>query len=198
MDNRQKAKANLKRSLYFGGSISLAAGIAGVAVAVPTYLKIQDELQKNMTELSDLSKYVSQLTSKLGVSADSEFTQELSDGYTIAVINGKTQIYKSTGGKKSLIMNMNSDGTVGSAAEMTGLAAQKMLSLISEAKDIIGDEATAMDDILGPYVQEAEETSISIESKITGLSSDVIKARNALATNDADEKAQAISKLKAQ
>lgn len=197
MSNRIKAKVNLKKSLYFAGSISFVVGAGGLAVAIPTYLKVQKELEKHLSALTDLSKYISELTTKLGVSADEEFSQELSGGFEIAVVNGKTAIYKSVNGQKSLIMNMNADGTVGSAAEMKGLAAQKMLSVITEAKSIIGDEARAMDDILGPYVEDAEETSISIESKITGLSEEVIKARNALATNDPDEKTKAEAELRA-
>lgn len=198
MSNRIKAKANLKKSIYFSGGIAFVSAATGIAVAVPTYNKIQEALSKNLTKLSDLSRFMTQLTAKLGVDADTEFSQQLSDGYEVSYANGATQIFKTIDGAKTLVMNMNHDGTIGSAASMTGLAAQKMLSVITEAQSTLGDDVKAMDDILGPYVSAAEEKSMEIESAITGMTKDELKARNALATNDAAEKAAAVVQLKAQ
>lgn len=152
----------------------------GLVVAIPLYYKIQDELRKNFSKLADLSGFMTQLISKLGIS-DASFTKELANGYQVVFENGKTKIFKTINGERSLVMNTNADGTIGSAARYDGVAAKQIISVVTDAVAMIGSDAQAMSDILGPIAEEAEKTSVEIESAITGTPKEVLLLRNKIA-----------------
>lgn len=197
MDRAKLAKSNLKKSIYFGGSIGLVTLGGGLAVAIPTYYKIKKNLEKTMSSVSNLSSYMSQLVNKLGVSPDEDFVSELEGGYELVYQNGETKIFRRDGESKSLVMNMNADGSVGSAATMTGPAALGMIQLVQSAAATLSENAEAMESVLGPFAEAAEKTSVQIESAVTGTSPEQILARNALANPDADAAQKALDALKA-
>lgn len=180
MEKKVIAGRNLRKALYFGGSMASLSAVTGLAVAIPLYYKIQNELKQNFSKLADLSGFMNELIAKLGI-ADASFSKELSSGYQVVYKNGKTQIYKTAGGERSLVMNMNADGTIGSAAKYDGVAAQQIISVVTDAVTLMESDAKAMDDILGPIAKQAEQTSVEIESAITGVSQEQLIIRNRLA-----------------
>jgi len=181
---KQLAKSNLIKSLSIGGGITAVTTTVGLAVSIPVYKKIQDELKESASAVADLSKFMSELTNKLGIPEGQTFEKELAGGYTLVYSDGKTQIFAGSGDGKSLVMNMNADGTVGSAAQMQGPSAQKMLGVIAEAKDTLEGEGNAMSDIMADYSSQALATSLHTESAITGASIASLVTRNALSTDE--------------
>lgn len=180
---KQIAKGNLIKSLAISGGITSVITAAGLAISIPVYNRLKSNLNEVSSQVADLSKFMSSLTNKLGIPAGQTFEKELAGGYTLLYSNGKTMIYAGSGDQKSLVMNMNQDGTVGSAAKLEGPAAQQMLGIISEAKTTIGSEADAMEDIMQDFVDQTRESSLANESALTGASKDALIARNALSVD---------------
>ena len=196
MASREKlAKKNLKKSLVISGVIVTGAASAGFAVSIPVYARIQKSLIASKSKLSDLSSLMYQLVNKLGVSPDASFQKQLSGGYVLTYSNGKTKVFKTVNGHQVLIVNMNNDNTIGSASTKDGVAAQTMLSVLTEAEHLFKTEENAMKDIINEYASETEKESLEIESAITGESADIIKLRNAMSDNNILRKEAAIKKL---
>lgn len=199
MDRVKLAKSNLKKSIYFGGSIGLVTLGGGLAVAIPTYYKIQAALRAAISDTANLSAQMAEIAAKLGVSPDTSFSTKLESGYTVVFNNGGVVIYaptKDNADGSALVMNLNQDKSIGSAAAMTGPAALSMLKIINEAKESLGETSAAMQEILEPFASEAEDTSLKIESKVTGLSEAQLLARNALANTDTAAAEAALAALK--
>lgn len=171
--HKKVAKDGLKKSLIFGGSVTAVTAGVGLGIAIPVYFDIQKQLHEALSGIIDLSKYISDLTSKLGVPPDSGFVKELEGGYEVVVENGQTHIYRSTGnGNKVLIMNTNPDGSVGSATQLQGPAALEILSVVTAAQEEFGEDVEAMNEILEAYKEEAETASRQVESLVLGLDPD--------------------------
>ena len=177
---KQLAKGNLIKSLSISGGITAVVTVTGLAISIPVYNNIKKQLGQVASQVADLSKFMHDLTAKLGIPPNQTFEKELAGGYTLLYSNGKTKIFAGTGNQKSLVMNMNDDGTVGSAAQLQGPAAQKMLGIISEAKATIGSEVDTMNDIMKDYVDQTIDSSLATEAAVTGISKNALIARNTL------------------
>lgn len=181
------AKANLKTSLYFAGSITFGTVAVGAAVSIPVYLEIKKSLANAIEQFSNLSKYLSQLAQKLGLPDDSEFEQELANGYVaVYTPEGGTKVYKEVNGKKVLVMNTNSDGTVKTAASFEGVEALTMLTAIDSAKEAFDSETEAMASILDEYSDAIDDSSYLTESITTSTSVALLILRDELAAYDVD------------
>ena len=176
----QLAKGNLIKSLWISGAITAVFTTIGLAISIPVYQNTKKQLNKTEAEVVDLSKFMNDLSNKLGIPPGQEFEKELADGYFLVYSDGKTQIFTGSGNNKSLVMNMNVDGTVGSAAQLEGPAAQNMLEIIAEAELTIGTEIEAMSDIMKDYFDHIRDSSLATESAITGIAKSALVARNAL------------------
>lgn len=175
------AKSGLKKSLIFGGSITAVTAGVGLAVSIPVYFDIQKQLKNQIDQTVNLAKYITDLTSKLGVSPDAEFIQELEGGYTMLVKNGQTQIYQSTaGGGKVLIMNTNADGSVSSASSLQGPSAQQMINVLRSAGEELGENTEEMEEIMRGYVEETERASRETEALMLGVDYEVLVIRDIL------------------
>lgn len=183
-DKSKLAKLNLKTSLYFAGSITFGTVAVGAAISIPVYLEIKKSLAAAIEKFSNLSQYLSQLAQKLGIPADSEFEQELANGY-IAVHSGEgTQVFKEVNGQKVLVMNTKPDGTVQTAASFEGVEALTMLTAIDSAKEAFDNEAEAMQSILEQYSEAIDDSSYLTEALTTSQPVAILVLRDKLADFD--------------
>lgn len=183
-DKSKLAKLNLKTSLYFAGSITFGTVAVGAAISIPVYLEIKKSLAAAIEKFSNLSQYLSQLAQKLGIPADSEFEQELANGY-IAVHSGEgTQVFKEVNGQKVLVMNTKPDGTVQTAASFEGVEALTMLTAIDSAKEAFDNEAEAMQSILEQYSEAIDDSSYLTEALTTNAPVAILVLRDKLADYD--------------
>lgn len=183
-DKSKLAKLNLKTSLYFAGSITFGTVAVGTGISIPIYLEIKKSLEKAIEQFSNLSKYFSQLAQKLGIPGDSEFEQELANGY-VAIHTGEgTQVFKEVNGQKVLVMNTKPDGTVQTAASFEGVEALTMLTAIDSAKEAFDNEAEAMKSILAEYSDAIDDSSYLTEAVTTGKPVAILILRDKLADFD--------------
>lgn len=180
-DKSKLAKLNLKTSLYFAGSITFGTVAVGTGISIPIYLEIKKSLEKAIEQFSNLSKYFSQLAQKLGIPGDSEFEQELANGY-VAIHTGEgTQVFKEVNGQKVLVMNSKPDGTVQTAASFEGVEALTMITAIQSAKEAFDSESQAMDAIFAEYGNAISDSSYLTESATTKKSVALLVLRDKLA-----------------
>ena len=197
IDNSRKtlAKKNLKKSIYISTGMAVLVGTIGISVSIPVYLSTKEGINSSTSALSDFSSKMSELVAKLGIASDERFEKELDGGFIVVFHHGKTQILRSIHGEKTLIMNMNQDKSIGSAAMKTGAAAKAMLSAIESASQKIGEESSALEDVVSELAQEAEDESLQIEAAVTGLSITELKVRNALSDTSTAGAERALKEL---
>ena len=190
------AKSNLKKSIYISSGMAVLVGAIGIGISIPVYNSIKAGLKASSANLFDLSSKMSELVAKLGISPDESFEKELSGGFVVVFSHGQTRILKTINGKKTLVMNLNEDHSVGSAAMKSGAAAQAMLSVITEASSTFGEESSALADVMSEFSEEAEVESLETEAAMTGFSITDLKVRNALSDPDSASVALALAKIK--
>ncbi len=183
-------RIRFKKALIMSGIFFTGFSALGLAISVPMYLSTKASIENSITKLADMSGYMVELMAKLGIPGDERFEQKLSDGYVIMFENGETKVYKTTDGTESLLVNLNSDGTMRSAASSSGAAAQEMLSIVEKAINTLGNNETAMNDILGPYVNFANETSDATEALVSGVDVKEIYLHNEIYTAKTDSDPQ--------
>ncbi len=176
------AKSNLKTSLYFAGGITFGTVAVGAAVSIPVYLEIKKSLAAAIEKFSNLSKYLSQLSQKLGLPSNAAFEQELANGYVaVYTPGGGTKVFKTVDGKKVLVMNTNSDGSVSTAAAFEGVEALTMMTAMDSAKEAYNNETEAMESILEEYGAAVDDASYLTEAATTDKPVAILVLRDELA-----------------
>ncbi len=182
-----KAKSNLKKSIYFGGSMGVIATAVGLAVSIPVYNDVNAELDESFVKLKDLSGFMNTLAVKVGLTKEDNLTQELDSGYAIVYKDYEAAVYKKSGTVNTLVINMKKDGSVDANIALEGPAALEMIGAIDDASRIMDADGKRLNAFLNPFSKDNKDKSIEAESKLLGASKEQIIERNTLSVIDVNK-----------